>query len=224
MIHRPRIVLADDHQLLLSGLRALLEHDFDIVSTVSGGPQLVSETQRLKPDAVIADITMPEMSGIEATRLICRTAPTVKVVLLSMHADALFVSEGLRAGASAYVLKRDAPDVLIDAIRRVLRGQIYVPPELRDESQASGAADVPMRDLTPRQRQVLQLVAEGYSLKEIAARLEITQKTVEFHKYKLMRQLHASTTAELTAIAITHGLIGSEAARARLHQRQSAIH
>jgi DNA-binding NarL/FixJ family response regulator len=190
---------------------------------VSAGPELIREAARLQPDAVIADVTMPEMSGIEATRVISKTVPGTKVILLSMHADALFVAEGLRAGASGYVLKRDAPDVLIDAIRTALRGKIYIPPALRDEARSWADSDIPIRDLTDRQRQVLQLVAEGHSLKEIAARLQITQKTVEFHKYKLMRQLHASTTAELTAIAITHGFVGSDAARARLRQGETPV-
>jgi DNA-binding NarL/FixJ family response regulator len=208
MADRIRVLLADDHLVVAAGLRALLEREFDIVATVHSGYALVATARHLQPDVIVADITLPDISGIEAARMIRKDLPAMKIVLLTMHANALFVQEALNAGSSAYVLKRDAPDVLISAIRGALRGKIYTPPSLtraltHDRRRVGG----PM--LTARQRQILQLICQGHSLKEIAWDLHIAQKTVEFHKYKLMRQLNARNTADMVAIAVGNRLIAS---------------
>lgn len=198
-----RILLADDHQMFLAGLERLLEPEFDVVGKVANGRALVEAAAALQPDVVVADISMPLMNGIEATRKLREAAPSTKVVLLTMHGDALYVADGVRAGASGFVLKRDAPDDLIRAIRRVLRGELALP-ELGASRHDDGYGI-----LSSRQREVLQLVAEGHTLKEIAGLLGISIKTVEFHKYRLMRLLAVRSTAELTTVALRHGLVAT---------------
>lgn len=202
-LKRVRILLADDHQMFLAGLERLLEPEFEVVGKAGDGRTLIEAAMALQPDVVVADIAMPLLNGIEATRKLRDLAPRIKVVLLTMYGDALHVAEAVAAGAAGFVLKRDTPDDLTRAIRRVLRGELAIP-------EVNGARqDRNSRILSSRQREILQLVAEGHTLKEIAALLGISAKTVEFHKYRVMRILGVRSTAELTAVALRNGLVAS---------------
>ena len=206
---RPRVLLADDHTLVSEGLRKLLEPDFELVGTVEDGRALVQAAARLRPDVILLDISMPVMNGIEAARQISQMKLGAKLVFVTMHADLTYVGEALRAGGSGYVLKRSAASELSQAIRTVLRGKTYVTP-LLSPSETSSIAPIgaPGSEsagrLTARQREVLQLVAEGKSSKEIAHVLNISVKTVEFHKSCIMERLDLHTTAALTRYAIEH--------------------
>lgn len=207
---RPRVLLADDHRMFVAGLKTLLDTDFDIIGAVYDGSALVREAQALRPALVVADVSMPELSGIEATRLIHQTLPDLKIVLLTMHSDPQLAREAFSAGAAAYVLKRDAPDVLIKAMRQVLSGKRGI---VADQQRGAAKAPSPRgnphgSDLSSRQIQILRLISEGYAQKQIAAQLHISPKTVEFHKYKLMRQLGVQSTAQLVAIAVRKGWAG----------------
>ena len=205
-----RVLLADDHRIFLAGLRKLLETDFEIVGAVEDGRALLMEDANLKPDVIVADVSMPSLNGIEAARQLRARGSKAKILFLSMHGDSLFVQEALRSGASGYVLKRDAPDKLVAAIRKVAAGLSYVAPELLREAVVSSRSQSEERMLgkqTARQREVLQLVAEGRSLKEIASAIHVSVKTVEFHKYNVMERLGVRSNAELTTIAIRHGLV-----------------
>ncbi len=207
---RPRLLLADDHQIFLEGLRRLLETDFDIVGTVPDGRQLVAAVSTLKPDVIVADVSMPELNGIEATRQILARDPDARVVLLTMHPDVTYALRGEEAGAAAYVLKQSASTELVIAINETLAGRHYMAPSLieavaraRRQPPRSGTAP---GELTSRQLEVLQLVAEGHSAKEIAARLDISARTVEHHKYRVMERLGVRTNAELVLYAVQHGI------------------
>jgi DNA-binding NarL/FixJ family response regulator len=212
MTKRPRVVIADDHTILLEGLRSLLEPHFDLVGTVEDGRKLLGAVEQLKPDVVIVDISMPLLNGIEAARQIRKADSAVKIVMLTQHDDVSFVQEAFRAGASGYVLKRSAAKELVTAVQEVLRGRSYVTPlvtrDLLDSFiPATGETANLGRPLTERQREVLQLVAEGHSIKEIAGILNVSTKTVEFHKYRIMEELGLHTTADLTRYAIKHGIV-----------------
>ena len=209
---RPRVLLADDHRLVAEGLKSLLAPDFDLVGVVEDGRSLLEAARTLKPDVVVADIAMPQLNGIEALVQLRQEGDRVPVVFLTMHRDVAYARRALDAGASGFVLKHSAPAELVTAIRAALDGKTYLPPQLAGEvleSMKEGperAAD-PVASLTPRQRQVLQLLAEGRSAKEIATRLAISARTVEFHKYQVMETLGIHTNAELTHFAIKHGLV-----------------
>jgi len=211
---RPRVLVADDHVLLLDGLRRLLDAEFQLVGTVEDGRSLVKAARELKPDVIVLDISMPGLNGLEASRQIGRMDLEAKIVFLTMHADLTYVSEAFRAGASAYVLKRSAASELSQAIWTVLRGKTYVTPLLTAQAPLPsaealrGAVAESTGRLTPRQREVLQLVAEGRSSKEIAAVLGISSKTVEFHKSAIMARLDLRSAAALTKYALDHGIIG----------------
>jgi DNA-binding NarL/FixJ family response regulator len=200
---RPRILLADDHALVAAGICKLLEPEFDIVGTVETGRALVEAAPALNPDVILLDISMPLLNGIDAATRIKQSVPGAKLIFITVHNDPNYVAEAFRAGASGYLLKRSAASELAAAIHQVLRGQLYLTPLVASQPVRSRAG---LR-LTPRQREVLQLVAEGYSAKEIAASLKLSVKTVEFHKSALMQKLRLHTTAELTKYAIERGLI-----------------
>ena len=207
---KPRVLLADDHTLVVEGFRKLLEEEFDLVGTVEDGRALLKAAPTLQPDVVLLDIAMPSLNGIEAARQLKKIMPEVKIIFVTMHADPAYVTEGFRAGASGYLLKRSAAAELAQAIQAVLKGQHYVTPLITMDLVRALLEDSPEHQskpapLTPRQREVLQLVAEGQSLKEIANTLKISVKTVEFHKAQIMEQLDLHTTAELTKYAIAHG-------------------
>jgi DNA-binding NarL/FixJ family response regulator len=209
---KPRLLLADDHRIVLEGLRGMLEPEFEIVGAVADGCSMVAEARRLTPDVVVADISMPGLNGIEAARQIHAADERIRVVFLTMHADAGYAAGVVEAGASGFVLKHSAPQELIRAIREALQGRTYVTPAIAGElkgAQRQGAhrPGEPAAGLSPRQREVLQLLAEGKSTKEVAALLNISARTAEFHKYRMMEQLRIKTTAELVQYAIKHGLL-----------------
>jgi len=209
---RPRVLLADDHRLVAEGLKSLLATDFDLVGVVEDGRSLLEAARTLKPDVVVADIAMPHLNGIEALVQLRQEGDRVPVVFLTMHRDVAYARRALDAGASGFVLKHSAPAELVTAINAALDGKTYLTPQLAGEvleSLKEGPERVtdPVASLTPRQRQVLQLLAEGKSAKEIAARLAISARTVEFHKYQVMETLGLHTNAELTHFAIKHGLV-----------------
>lgn len=211
-MNRPRVLLADDHSIVLAGLRRLMESDFDLVGTVEDGRALLEAAARLKPDIIMLDISMPLLNGIEAARQLRKIVPQSKIIFLTMHADVGYVKEAFRVGASGYLIKRSAASELATAIHEVMKGRTYVTPLVTKDMMESflGPAAQPEKlpkPLTSRQREVLQLVAEGRSNKEIAAILEVSTKTVEFHKYNLMQALGIHTTAELTQYAMRHGYI-----------------
>jgi len=203
---RATVVLADDHTVVMEGLRKLLEPHFEIVGTAANGRELISSAGRIKPDVVLLDISMPGLNGIEAALQLRKDLPGVKIVFLTMHSDPVYLKGALRVGARGYVLKGCAAAELVEAIHRVLKGEIYITPEAR---QGISAQDLKARGgaaLTSREREVLQLVAEGKSAKEIAAVLKISARTVTFHKANLVQKLGSRTTAELTKFAIRHGI------------------
>jgi DNA-binding NarL/FixJ family response regulator len=209
---RPRVLLADDHLLVAEALKSLLASDFDLVGVVEDGRALVEKAGRLRPDVVVADVTMPHLNGIDALVRLRREGNRVPVVFLTMHRDVTFARRALEAGASGFVLKHSAPAELVLAIRAALEGRTYLTPQLAGEvlaamKQGPEQASDPVVALTPRQREVLQLLAEGRSAKEIAASLSISSRTVEFHKYQIMESLKLHTSAELIHFAIKHGLV-----------------
>lgn len=209
---KTRVLLADDHKIVVEGLRSLLQSEFDLVGTAQDGLELVNEAERLQPDVIVTDISMPLLNGIDAVRKLKQSGIESKVIFLTMHPDVVFATRALEAGASGYVLKHSAPDELITAIHQVLKGATFLSAALRnpaleellDPSKRHVKTAV---SLTARQREVLQLLAEGKSAKEIAAILNISPRTVETHKYKIMDDLGARTTAELVQHAIQHGVI-----------------
>ena len=206
----PRVLLADDHNLLLGAFEKLLAPECEIVGTVSDGRSLVAEAQRLKPDVVVLDIAMPLLNGLDAGRQIKQLCQSVKLVFVTMNEDSDLAAEAFRAGASAYLLKRSAASELLLAIREVMKGRSYVTPLVTEGLVGSfmDAADrKPSHELTPRQREVLQLLAEGHSMKQVAALLNVTPRTVAFHKYRMMEQLNIRSNAELIQFAITHHII-----------------
>lgn len=212
---RPRLLLADDHTLLLDGIRLMLAPEYELLGSVEDGQSLLTFARELKPDIILLDISMPLLNGIDAAHQLRKISPLSKLIFVTMHADPDFVTEAFRAGASGYVLKRAAASELLTAIREVLKGNQYVSPLVtRNTLELLIAGAQPggkLSDrLTPRQREVLQLVAEGKNRKEIATVLGISVKTVEFHKATLGRELNLRTSADFTRYAIEHGIITSE--------------
>ncbi len=209
---RPRVILADDHTLVADGLRSLLEPHCELVDIVGDGRALLESAERLRPDVILLDISMPVLNGLEAAHRLKDLLPNSKVIFLTMHADLSYLKEAFRAGASGYLLKRSAASELTHAISEVMRGRRYVTPLLSSpELEASFAGpllDPPAQlgDLTPRQREVVQLAAEGRTAKEIAGVLSISVKTVEFHKARIMERLGLQTTSDLVKYAIAHGI------------------
>ena len=206
----PRVLLADDHTLLLGAIEKLLSEDCDVVGQVSDGRALVTAAEELKPDVIVLDISMPLLNGVEAARQIKQKLRNVKLVFLTMNEDADLAAEAFRAGASAYLLKRSATSELPLAIREVMQGRSYVTPLVTEglvESLLQPEARKPAHELTPRQREVLQLLAEGRSMKEVASVLNLTPRTVAFHKYRMMEQLKLKSTAELIQYAVKHHIV-----------------
>ncbi len=212
LARRPRVLLADDHLMVAEALKSLLAPEFDLVGVVEDGRALVEAAGRLRPDVIVADITMPHLNGIDALVHLRQHGDPVPVVFLTMHRDASFARRALDAGASGFVLKHSAPAELVTAIRAALAGQTYLTPQIAGEvlesmKQGPPQAGGSLGALTPRQREVLQLAAEGQSAKQIAAALGISPRTVEFHKYQAMEALGLHTNAELIHFAIKHGLV-----------------
>jgi DNA-binding NarL/FixJ family response regulator len=209
---RPRVLLADDHLLVAEALKSLLAPEFDLVGVVEDGQALLEAAATLKPDVIVADVTMPRLNGIDALLRLRRGGDLVPFVFLTMHRDVSFARRALEAGAAAFVLKHSASVELISAIRAALEGRTHVSPQLAGEvleamKHGPGQPGDPTGSLTPRQREVLQLLAMGRSAKEIASALSISTRTVEFHKYQMMETLGLHTTAELVHFAIKQGLV-----------------
>ena len=209
---RPRVLLCDDHLLVAEALKSLLAPEFDLVGVVEDGRAMIEAAGTLRPDVIVADVSMPHLNGIDALVRLRQGGDHTPVVFLTMHRDVAFARRALEAGASGFVLKHSAPAELLTAIRAALEGQVYLTPQLAGEvldsmKQGPGKAADPVVSLTPRQREILQLVAEGRSAKEIAASLSISTRTVEFHKYQMMETLGLHTTSELIHFAIKHGLV-----------------
>ena len=209
---KPRVLLADDHKIVIEGLKNLLRDEFEIVGSVEDGRALVEQASTLYPDVIVADISMPQLNGIEAARQIKKIDKNIKIVFLTMHQDATYAANAFEAGASGFVLKHSASSELIRAIREAIKGRTYVTPliagDLIHNYQEGGSPEKNLfKKMSPRQREVLQLLAEGKSAKKIASILNISTRTVEFHKYKMMEQLNIKTSTELLQYAIKHGII-----------------
>ena len=209
---RPRVMLADDHRLVRDAMARLLEPDCEVVGAVGDGRALHDAAPALRPDVVVLDIAMPQLNGLDAARQLRRVMPAVRVVFLTMTEDPDVAAEAFRAGAAGYLLKNSAASELLQAIREVMLGRSYVTPLVtRDlvesllhprESRAKPA------ELSPRQREVLQLLAEGHTMKEIASTLKITPRTVAFHKYSMMELLGLRSSAELIQYAFRNHILG----------------
>ena len=213
-MNRPRVLLADDHQIVAEGLRGLLEPEFELVGIATDGREALAAVETLRPDVVVLDITMPSLNGIEAARQLRAAGSSVKVVFLTMHRDAAYAARAIDAGAAGFVLKHNATSELVMAIRHALLGRTYVTPLIAADllqayRERERGQTTPFDQLTPRQREVLQLVAEGRSAKEIAGLLHISARTAEFHKARILETLGLQTTAELVQYAIRHGIISA---------------
>lgn len=209
---RASVLLADDHRMVAEALKSLLTPEFELVGVVEDGRALVAAARKLRPDVIVADITMPHLNGLDALPQLKKDNPRVKVVFLTMHKDVAYARRALESGASGFVLKHSAPAELIDAIRAALDGKTYLTPALAGEVLQAMKRDPekarsPVALLTPRQREILQLLAEGRSAKEIGAALGISARTVEFHKYQMMESLGLRANAELVHFAIKHGIV-----------------
>jgi DNA-binding NarL/FixJ family response regulator len=206
------VLLADDHEIVIEGLLRVLESDFEVVGSVNDGAALIKAAEKLKPDLIIADISMPVLNGIEAIRRINKSLPRAAIVVLTMHLDVMYATEAIAAGATGYVLKHSIRSELLTAAHKALKGEVYVSEKIAPEVMTA-LAEASRRDksvtieLTARQREVLQLVAEGHTVPEIAQLLYVSPRTVEFHKYNIMEALGLHSTAELTQYAIKHGIV-----------------
>ncbi len=208
---RPRILMADDHAMLLDAFRALLEPEFDVVGTVSDGRALLEEFSRLDPDVVLLDIAMPLLNGLDAGRQLKAQRKSVKLIYLTMNPNPDLAGEALRLGASGYVLKSSVAQELKQAIHEALLGRTYITPLIaRDVVGSLIDHQAGRHELTMRQREVLQLLAEGRSMKEVGAILNLTARTVAFHKYRMMEQLGVKTSAELVRFAVKQRIVGAE--------------
>jgi len=211
-VSRPRVLLADDHRVVGEGLKRLLADDFELVGMVEDGRALVTAARTLQPDVVVADISMPHLNGIEAMAQLKKDNADIKVVFLTMHQEPAYARRALAAGAVGFVLKHSAPAELVMAIQAALKGQTFITPALASDvlrqaqHEADDTANVGQL-LTPRQQEILQLLAEGRSAKEIAATLAISARTVEFHKYQMMEAHGLHNNAELIHFAIKHGIV-----------------
>jgi DNA-binding NarL/FixJ family response regulator len=206
---KPRVLLADDHRIVAEGLKGILAEEFELVGIAEDGRALVKAARELRPDVIVADISMPHLNGIDALAPLKRDNPDVRVVFLTMHRDAAYARRALEAGASGFVLKHSAPAELVLAVRAALQGNTFITPDLAAEvfRTAKDKDANPLAALTPRQREILQHLAEGKSAKEIGAALDLSARTVEFHKYAMMEALRIDNSAELIRFAIKHGLI-----------------
>jgi DNA-binding NarL/FixJ family response regulator len=208
---RPRVLLADDHRVVAEGLRGLLDPYFDVVGIASDGRELLSAARTLDPDVVVLDISMPSLNGIDAARRMRVESLRAKVIILTMHREVAFAARSLEAGASGFVLKHSAASELVTAIQEALKGGTYITPQVAGDLLDSFRRGAPtgadaLGELTPRQREILQLIAEGRSAKEIGSLLHISRRTAEFHKARLLKVLGLQTTAELIQYAIRSGL------------------
>src|SRR5271168_1430766 len=204
-----RLLIADDHAIFAESLRLLLEKSYAVVGIVTDGRALVSEAARLKPDVVVVDIGMPLLNGLDAARRVREQAPKIKIVFLTMKDDPNLAAAALELGSVGFVLKSSAARELQAAIEHVLRNESYLVPQLRAEDWVARKARAQQfsKALTPRQRDVIQLFAEGYPIKQIADQLNLSQKTIEFHKHHIMQSFNLKSNAELVLFALKHDLI-----------------
>ena len=208
-MHKPRVILADDHTIVREGIALLIGAEVHLVATVRNGRELLESAREHKPDVVVADLTMPGMGGIEALRAHRSEGGTSRFVILTVHADAAIAAEAIRAGASAYVVKEAAGEELLQAIRQVASGRTYLSPMVSGDvvQRLAQGTPSPAEALSPRQREVLRLLAEGHRVKEIAGQLGLSVRTVETHKYEIMHLLGIDNTVELVKFAIRQGLV-----------------
>jgi DNA-binding NarL/FixJ family response regulator len=201
-----RLIIADDHKLLADAIKSVLEPEFEVVEIVTDGRALLKSTAASKPDLIIADISMPHLNGLDAAEQIKHKMPSVKIIFLTMNSSAEVAAEAFRRGASAFVLKQSAAEELVSAVRQVMRGESYLSPIIARETvtfllnQGAGAGE--QKKITKRQNEILQLLAEGMSMKQVAAELDLQPGTVAFHKYRMMEVLGIKSNAELLEYAI----------------------
>ena len=214
---RPRVLIADDHAILLDAFRRLLEPAYEVVGTVTDGQALVQAAETLKPDVILADISMPHLNGLDAAERLLQRVPDVKLLFLTVNEDPETALEAIRRGAAGYLLKKSAAAELFEAIRLVLRGHTYITPAIAkgptSEFVSAAKRAGPVRGLSLRQREVLQLLAEGKSMKEAADILGVAPRTIAFHKYAMMEQLGFKNGAELVQHAVKLGLVAGRASR-----------
>jgi DNA-binding NarL/FixJ family response regulator len=210
-----RVLLADDHVLVAEGIQKLLEPEFELVGIVADGRSLIAAAGKLQPDIAVVDISLPLLNGLDASQQVKKTSPNIKIIILTMHSEPNFVTQAFRVGVSGYVLKQSVGSELVQAIREVMKGRTFVSPmvtqglvdqAVNPPSASSTEPNGFAQSLSSRQREVLQLVAEGKATKEIASILNVSIKTVEFHKTRIMKELRLRSAAELTKYAISAGL------------------
>jgi DNA-binding NarL/FixJ family response regulator len=203
-----RVLLADDHKFITEGLKSILEPEYEVAGTVEDGQELVKEAAKLQPDVIVVDISMPKLNGIEAIRKIKEEGSKAKVIFLTMHPDVTYASRALEAGGLGFVLKHSAPSELLVAIEKALDNKTFITPSIAEElDNSTYSRQDPIRKLTSRQREVMQLLAEGHSAREVGDILFVSPRTVEFHKYKIMEELGIHNTAELVQHAIKLGIV-----------------
>jgi DNA-binding NarL/FixJ family response regulator len=210
-MNRPRILIAEDHTLVSGAFQTMLEPQYEVVGAVTDGRSLLRVASELRPDIILLDIGMPLLNGLDAGRQLKQTMPKVKLIFLTMNQDSDIAGEAFRIGASAYLLKNSGASELQKAIQEVLRGGTYVTPQTRQGIEKTFIRDPQAtkraRRLTERQREVLQLIAEGHSMKQIADILNVTPRTIAFHKYRMMEELGVNNTAELIQFAIKQSIV-----------------
>jgi DNA-binding NarL/FixJ family response regulator len=218
-MRRPTVLLADDHGIVTDGLaRILKEADFDVVGAVSDGQRLVDAAIRLRPDVIITDLSMPRLSGLDVLHRLKSERIDSKVIVLTMHHDADMAADAIRGGASGFLLKESAGDELVAAVRHALEGKVYITPTVTKDvmGRIAGSSKSSGPQLTPRQRDILRLIVKGQRMKEIAATLGLSTRTVEGHKYEMMETLGVTSTAELVRYALDRRLNGDETALPRV--------
>jgi DNA-binding NarL/FixJ family response regulator len=212
-MERIRVLLADDHRMICAGLAKLLEPHYDVVGCVGDGVALLKAAVLLKPDVVVVDIGMPLLNGLDAARELKKKTPRIKLIFVTMNSDSHIAAEAFQAGAVAYLLKTSPPAELLQAVHDAVRGVSYVTPQISRALEDSSVRDPRALNrpghLTSRQREVLQMLAEGRSMKEIAYFLEIAHRTVRFHKYRIMEELGITTNSDLVRYAVRHGMISA---------------
>ena len=206
---RPHLLIADDHAIFLEALNCFLQKIYAVAGTVTDGRSLVTEAIRLKPDIIILDVGMPLLNGLDAARRIREHLPNIRIVFLTMQDNAHLAAAALELGHTGFVLKHAAASELVTAIEQVWRGESYISPKLQSGVAVEPKTQTsrPPKNLTPRQRDIVQLFAEGYGLKEIAERLNLSLKTIEFHKHHIMAEFHLKSNADLVLLAVKKGLI-----------------
>ena len=204
---RTRLIIADDHVMFAQGLESLLHDEFELLGTAGNGEELVEATLRLEPDVILVDISMPVLNGFDAVRRIKASGSDTRIIFLTMHDDATLLSEAFRCGASGYILKQAAGEELVNAIKEVAHGNNYVSPLVTNLPDEPLPIHTQKATVTPRQREVLELISQGLTMKEIASHLNISTRTAESHKYEMMQTLGVDSTAELIRYSLRLGLI-----------------